>query len=105
MPINWPPASYPSWPPVELATNWLSASDLDSLTRVLVNYGFTLDTPTPAENNAYFKDARCDDDHKVIGRMVVSPLGVRYPFAVCVNPQLRELLVLWPPYSMGAYSG
>jgi hypothetical protein len=42
----------------------------------------------------------------VIGRMLVSPDGLRrYPFAVCNDPVHRDLLVLWPPYYAGCGSG
>jgi hypothetical protein len=71
----------------------------------LSELGFTLDTATPQERNLYFKDASCDEGHNVQGRMVVSPSGQRYPFAICLDPQHRSLLCLWPPYEMGAGSG
>jgi len=105
MPINWPPASAPPWPPLEISNNWLSYSDLLSLVYEMQRAGFTQRAPTVQERNAYFRDARCDDNHQVIGRMIVSPGGTAYPFAVCNNAQDRELLVLWPPYSCGWQSG
>jgi hypothetical protein len=83
----------------------LEFSSMNALITGMAVYGFTIATPTPAENNKYFRNASCDDGHNIQGRMAVSPLGVRYPFAICLDPQLREVLTLWPPYSMGAYSG
>ena len=106
MPINWPPAGAPSWPPAEISSDWLSCSDLRVLLRVLQEYGFTQAVPTSAENNAFFRDARCDHGDRVIGRMLVSPDGLRrYPFAVCNDANHRDLLVLWPPYYAGWGSG
>lgn len=105
MPINWPPPTAPSWPPPELETDWFSTSDLRTLARTMLEYGFTQDAPTTAERNAYFVNARCDHGDTVIGRMLVSPSGTRYPFAVCTDAAHRDLLVLWPPYYSGARSG
>jgi hypothetical protein len=72
---------------------------------VLREAGFTQSAPTQAEVNAFFKNARCDHGDAVIGRMLVSPGGVRYPFAACNNAGHRDLLVLWPPYYAGFGSG
>lgn len=107
MPLtNWPPISYPTWPPQELQTNSFEACDLITLIRELQHDGFSLDTPTPTENNTYFKAVKCDEGHNIIGRMLVSPSGIRFPFAVCTNSSHRQLLVLWGPnYCMGAGSG
>ena len=108
MPINWPPApeTYPTWPPFEIQAEWLSCSDLHSLLFILQRAGFSQSAPTGAENTAFFSPARCDHNHQVIGRMLVSPDGLRrYPFAVCNNAGHRDLLVLWPPYYAGWGSG
>jgi len=106
MPTNWPPASAPSWPPPEIGGTWLSCSDLRTLIRILWEHGFTQATPSAAENTAFFTSARCDHNHQVIGRMLVSPGGLRrYPFCVCINAAHRDLLVLWPPYYAGFGSG
>ena len=67
---------------------------------------FTQEAPTASEVTAFFKNARCDHGHQAIGRMLVSPDGLRrYPFAVCNDGNHRDLLVLWPPYYAGAKSG
>ncbi len=106
MPANWPPAGAPSWPPPEISDTWVSSSDLLALLLLLRSFGFTQAAPTAAERNAYFKSARCDHGDAVIGRMIVSPDGLRrYPFAVCNDPQHRDFLVLWPPYYCGWNSG
>lgn len=104
MPTNWPPAGAPSWPPPEVSTTWLSCSDLRALAALLLSLGFTHAAPTTAENNAFFKNARCDHGDPVIGRMLISPSGVRYPVAVCNDSNHRDVLVLWPPYYTGAGS-
>jgi len=105
MPTNWPPAGAPAWPPSELGTTWLSCSDIRTLVSVLLEAGFTHAAPTTAENNAFFKNARCDHGDTVVGRMLVSPGGIRYPVAICTNSTHRDVLVLWPPYYCGARSG
>jgi hypothetical protein len=105
MPLNWPPATAPPWPPPEISATWLSASDVRTLVAVLHEAGFTQVAPTSAERTAFFNAARCDHGHQVTGRMLVSPSNVRYPFAVCNNAAHRDLLVLWPPYYAGARSG
>jgi len=110
MPLtNWPPSSslYPAWPPSELLASWFSTSDLRTLLFDLKKLGFTQSAPTSAETNTFFRNVRCDEDHAVVGRMLVSPDGTRrYPFAACNNAAHRQLLVLWPPdYCMGAGSG
>ena len=105
MPVNWPPPTAPSWPPPEIGADWLSCSDIRTLVMVLREAGFTHAAPTVAENNAFFKDARCDHGDQVVGRMLVSPSGVRYPVAICKDAAHRDVLVLWPPYYCGARSG
>lgn len=108
MPTNWPPATAPPWPPPEIGTGpgaGLECSGLIVLIRHLRELGFTQAAPTAAERNAYFRDARCDEGHTVIGRMLVSPGGTRYPFAVCAEATHRDLLALWPPYYCGWDSG
>ena len=104
MPLNWPPVTAPSWPPPEVGTS-LECSDLRTLVAVLRDFGFTQAAPTSAENTAFFNSARCDHGDRVTGRMLVSPSGIRYPFAVCRDAAHRDLLVLWPPYYAGALSG
>jgi hypothetical protein len=101
MPLNWPPASAPSWPPPELETSGLSTSDLLTLARILLALGFTHAAPTNAERIAHFRDARCDEGHTVTGRMLISPSGVRYPVAVCMGATHRDVLVQFPPYYLG----
>ena len=104
MPINWPPASAPSWPPPEISATWFSAGDLRCLVSVLLKAGFTHVTPTTAERNLYFTNARCDHGHTVLGRMLISPSGGRYPVGICNNATHLDVLVLWPPYYCGAGS-
>ena len=114
MATNWLPANAPSWPPADFGTTWLSASDARSLIKILVEKGFTKANPTAQENNAYFKQVKCDEDHPCSGIMVVSPSGVRYPFAYCTGATHKSLLVLWvvgydaqgqPCYDLGWNSG
>ncbi len=106
MPTNWPPATAPTWPPPELGTNWFSSGNIKGLVYELQALGFTLATPTSAENSAFFPTSvRCDHGDRVVGRILVSPSGVRYPFAICNAPAHRDLLVLWPPYYAGFGSG
>ena len=106
MPINWPPPTAPSWPPSEINSAWFSCSNIRTLVETLREAGFTHEAPTSAENAAYFSAARCDHGHTVIGRMLVSPDGLRrYPVAICRDATHRDVLVLWPPYYCGARSG
>lgn len=105
MPVNWPPPTAPVWPPPELSTTWLSFSDIRVLVAYMQDLGFTQSAPTAAERNLYFKDARCDHGDTVLGKMLISPGGVRYPFAVCTDAGHRDLLVLWPPHYAGFDSG
>jgi hypothetical protein len=105
-PINWPPAGIPSWPPSDVSTSWLSASDLRSLVEALRDHGFTKENATTAENTTYFANARCQHGHTVVGRMLVSSDGLRrYPVAICTDSTHRDFLVPWPPYYGGAGSG
>lgn len=76
--------------------------------------GFTKANPTAAENNAYFKNVRCDEGHPCSGIMLVSPGGARYPFAYCTGAVHKSALVLWvvgydeggnPVYDIGWNSG
>ena len=105
MPTNWPPATAPPWPPPEISSTWFSASDIRIMVRILLDAGFTQAAPTSAENTAFFKSARCDHGHQVVGRMLISPSGVRYPVAACNDGNHQDLLVLWPPYYAGCGSG
>jgi len=115
MATNWPPIiSYPEWPPIELGTPWLSFSDIQSGILTLQSFGFTRDNPTAQENQNYFSQVRCDEGHPCQGLMIVSPLGVRYPFAYCTGATHKSALVLWivgydinnnPCYDLGWNSG
>lgn len=105
MPTNWPPASAPSWPPPEINSVWFDSSDLKVLVETLLEAGFTHSAPTAQERSAYFNNARCDHGHPVIGRMLISPSGTRYPVAVCNDGNHRDVLVQWPPYYMGSGGG
>lgn len=117
MATNWPPApgSYPAWPPVELATTWLSFSDIQAGIAYLREAGFTRANPTAQENNAFFKNVRCDEGHPCSGLMLVSPGGLRYPIAYCTGATHKSALVLWvvgvdvltglPSYDLGWSSG
>lgn len=115
MATNWPPTSpFPAWPPAELNTNWISFSDIQTAVDILQSFGFTKANPTAAENNSFFKGVRCDEGHPTQGIMIVSPLGVRYPFAYCTGATHKSALVLWivgydslgqPCYDLGWNSG
>jgi hypothetical protein len=116
MAINWPPApgTYPAWPPAELKTSWLSFADIQTGITYLQVSGFTKANPTAAENTAFFKQVRCDHGDPCSGIMIVSPLGVRYPFAYCTGANHKSALVLWvvgydsggnPCYDLGWGSG
>ena len=104
MPINWPPASAPSWPPPEISPTWFSAADLAAFLRNMREKLLTVSSPTPQEGRDYFDGVLCDHGHAVKGWIFVSPSEVRYPFAVCLDPIHRDVLVLWPPYYCGAGS-
>lgn len=104
MPTNWPPAGVPSWPPAVLETTGFVAGDLRTLVLELLALGFTHEAPTNAERVAFFNQARCDHGHTVVGRMIISPNGTRYPFAICSDAGHRDVLVLWAPYYSGAGS-
>ncbi len=104
-PVNWPPDGMPSWPPTETGVTHISASDIRSLVEALHEYGFTKENPTTEETTNYFANASCQHGHTVIGRMLQSPLGTRYPVAICTDSSHRDLLVPWPPYYAGARSG
>ena len=71
--------------------------------------GWTDAAPTNQERTRYFDAVRCDEGHPVVGRMLVSPEGVRYPAAACNtqhHPQVgksRALFYLWPPFYNQAY--
>ena len=116
MATNWPPAAgtYPAWPPAELGTNWLSFSDIQTGISILQAAGFTWANPTAQENNAIFKNVRCDEGHPCSGIMIVSPGGIRYPIAYCTGATHKSALVLWivgydslgqPCYDLGWNSG
>jgi len=115
--VNWPPTpgSYPSWPPSEIESNWLSFSDVQTGIGFLQGLGFTRANPTAQENQAYFRQVRCDEGHPCSGIMFVSPDGLRrYPFAYCTGATHKSALVLWvvgytstgdPCYDLGWNSG
>ena len=116
MATNWPPdaGSYPSWPPAELVTTWLSYSSVQVAIEDLQRMGFTRANPTSSENNTFFKNVRCDEGHPCSGIMIVSPTGVRYPVAYCTGATHKSALVLWvvgydannnPCYDLGWNSG
>lgn len=115
MATNWPPTNpYPSWPPEELNTPWLSFSNIQVGITVLEELGFTKANPTAQENNNYFRQVRCDEDHPCQGLMLVSPSGLRYPIAYCTGATHKSALVLWvvgydnnnnPCYDLGWNSG
>jgi hypothetical protein len=117
MATNWPPApgTYPPWPPVEIPTDRLEFSSIEVGILILQDYGFTKANPTAQENNLYFRQVRCDEGHPTQGIMIVSPLGVRYPFAYCTGATHKSALVLWvvgisivdgtPCYDLGWNSG
>jgi hypothetical protein len=114
MATNWPPTTFPAWPPPELNTNWLSFSDIQGGIAFLRENGFTKGNPTSTENNTFFKNVRCDEGHPCSGVMIVSPSGIRYPFAYCTGATHKSALVLWgvgydrlgnPVYDLGWNSG
>jgi len=114
MATNWPPVNPPTWPPPELNTDALSFSDIQVGITVLRDFGFTSANPTSAENTEYFRQVRCDEGHPCSGIMIVSPSGVRYPFAYCTGAVHKSALVLWivgydlqgqPTYDLGWNSG
>lgn len=95
-PTNWPPALGTPWPAI-----W-SSFDLESFLAHLESIGWTNVAPTAQERSQFFDDARCSLGHPVVGRMVVTTGGVRYPFAGCNTNHdasgARAALVLWEPY-------
>ncbi len=117
MATNWPPAqgTYPAWPPAELGVSWLSFSDIQTGIAILQEAGFTRANPTAAENKAFFPNTvKCDEGHPTSGIMIVSPAGLRYPFAYCTGATHKSVLVLWvvgidgggnPVYDLGWNSG
>ncbi len=115
MATNWPPTpTYPAWPPAEIGTTWLSFSDIQAGIAFLQEVGFTRENPTAQENNTFFKGVRCDESHPTQGIMLVSPGGLRYPFAYCTGATHKSALVLWvvgldrmgqPCYDLGWNSG
>lgn len=115
MATNWPPINpYPSWPPEELNITWLSFSSIQVAFIWLTNEGWTWANPTAQENQDYFTQVRCDEGHPCAGIMIISPTGVRYPFAYCTGATHKSALVLWvvgyddnsnPCYDLGWGSG
>ncbi len=97
MATNWPPTpgTYPNWPPAELNISWLSFSDIQTGITVLQALGFTRDNPTSQENQTFFRNVRCDHGDPCSGIIIVSPTGIRYPFAYCTGANHKSALVLW----------
>ncbi len=95
MATNWPPTGAPAWPPAELNTAWLSFSDIQTGIAFLQAEAFARANPTASENQTYFRNVRCDEGHPCSGVMIVSPLGVRYPFAYCTGATHKSALVPW----------
>jgi len=105
MPTNWPPKTAPSWPPKELGGVYFSASNVTVLYQALEEAKFTSEPPTKEEFDLYFRTARCDHKHEVLGRMFISPdKKRRYPVAVCVDEKHEDVLVQFFPYYCGADS-
>lgn len=116
MATNWPPTpgTYPAWPPAELGISWLSFANIQAGINTLAQLGFTKANPTAVENNVFFRQVRCDHGDPCQGIMIVSPTGVRYPFAYCTGANHKSALVLWivgydsnnnPCYDLGWGSG
>jgi len=112
MATNWPPTSYPAWPPAEIGE--VTFSDIQTAIRYLRKHSFTWANPTTNENTQYFTGVRCDHNHACKGIMIISPGGLRYPFAYCQIAAHRAALVLWvvgydggnnPVYDLGWGSG
>ena len=115
MATNWPPGpgTYPAWPPAELGAG-VRFSCIQVAITTLGYYGFTSANPTSQENQAFFKGVRCDHGDPCSGIMIVSPGGLRYPFAYCTGANHKSALVLWvvgydlggqPCYDLGWGSG
>ena len=102
MATNWPPAAAPPWPPAGFSR--LEFATLADAQDFVQSEGWSSAAPTGRESSSFFKNASCDDGHAVVGRMLVSPDGTRYPFAVCNNAAHRQFLVLWPPFVWNAQS-
>ncbi len=114
MASNWPPATFPEWPPEEAEAEAMFFATIQDGIAVLQGLGFTRANPTAAENNLYFKQVRCDHNDPCQGIMIVSPSGIRYPFAYCTGANHKSALVLWdvsngtepnPCYDLGWNSG
>lgn len=99
MATDWPPASgtYPSWPPQEIPCGGrLEFSDIQTGIAFLQRLGFTRANPTAQEKQKYFPNSlRCDHGDPCSGIILVSPGGLRYPFAYCTGATHKSALVLW----------
>lgn len=99
MATSWPPAagSYPAWPPVEIPCGGrLEFADIQSGVNLLLRLGFTKANPSAQERQLYFpNNLRCDHGDPCNGLMLVSPQGLRYPFAYCTGANHKAALVLW----------
>lgn len=116
MATNWPPApgTYPAWPPAEAGGDSWEFSSIQTAIDILLAEGYTKDKPTAAEKRDFFTGVLCDHGDPCSGIMVVSPTGVRYPFAYCTGATHKSALVLWvvgydnlnnPRYDLGWGSG
>lgn len=116
MATNWPPTNpYPTWPPPEMQADTFKFSDVMTGITMLQALGFTRANPTAEENRQFFRNVRCDEGHPCQGIMIVSPSGLRYPFAYCTGATHKSALVLWvvgisavdgsPSYDLGWNSG
>lgn len=102
---NWPPTNFPEFPSSEWRSLQYQAANLRALIADMVERGWTRGNPTAQENQTWFKGVRCTHDDPCSGIILISPSGVRYPFAYCTGALHKELLVLWgPDYCMGGSS-
>lgn len=90
----------------------IRCSSYDLLISTLTEFGWTSRAPTGGEQTANFTAARCDQNHPVIGRMLVPPTGSTvYPVALCNTehkPSVlnsRAFLMPWPPFYNNTYGG
>jgi hypothetical protein len=103
MPVNWPPPNAPQWP------QGTEGTDLDNFIVALRVAGWTEAAPTNQERTAYFNEARCDSGHPVVGRMIISPEGVRHPAAACntnhgLTIRSRALFLPWFPFYLNTFA-
>lgn len=101
---NWPPVSFPQWPPPGFGSG-LEFASVQAGIDFLQTEGFTRANPTAQENNQYFRQVRCDHGDPCSGIMIVSPAGIRYPFAYCTGANHKSALVLWDVSHGGVAGG